>query len=56
MKAADLYDTDFAQWAQRWVYGVSNRAGYIKLLGEDRVAALRERSGAGWDQIWLLWS
>src|SRR5438270_9323643 len=32
---------DFAQWAERWVYGASNRDHYIKLLGEDRVDALR---------------
>src|SRR5437016_2424572 len=33
----------FSAWAQRWIYGVSNRDEYIKLLGEDRVAALRTK-------------
>lgn len=37
---------DFERWAERWVYGVSNRADYIKLLGEDRVAALRTKQHA----------
>jgi glutaconate CoA-transferase, subunit A len=31
---------DFAAWASRWVNGVSDRAGYAKLLGEARVAEL----------------
>ena len=37
---------DFAAWAERWVYGVRNRTDYIKLLGEDRVAALRTKQHA----------
>ena len=37
---------DFAAWAERWVYGVRNRTDYIKLLGKDRVAALRTKRHA----------
>jgi glutaconate CoA-transferase subunit A len=31
---------DFEQWAQRWVYGVTDRAEYVELLGECRVKEL----------------
>src|SRR5436305_1742547 len=31
---------DFAAWAQRWVYGVKDRAEYAKMLGEERVEGL----------------
>jgi len=31
---------DFGAWAARWVHGVSDRAGYIKQLGSERVAEL----------------
>ncbi len=31
---------EFEAWAQRWVYGVEDRAGYIELLGECRVKEL----------------
>ena len=30
----------FQSWAERWVYGVKDRAGYAKLLGEERVESL----------------
>jgi len=30
----------FESWAERWVYGVKDRAGYAKLLGDDRVESL----------------
>jgi glutaconate CoA-transferase subunit A len=32
--------TDFDVWAQRWVHGVTERAGYVELLGECRVKEL----------------
>jgi glutaconate CoA-transferase subunit A len=32
--------TEFDAWAQRWVYGVADRAGYVDLLGECRVKEL----------------
>ena len=31
---------DFDAWAQRWVHGVADRAGYVDLLGECRVKEL----------------
>jgi len=31
---------DFDLWAQRWVNGVTDRAAYRRLVGDDRVAAL----------------
>jgi len=31
---------DFAKWAERWVYGVRERAEYVKLLGDCRVQEL----------------
>jgi glutaconate CoA-transferase subunit A len=31
---------DFDAWAQRWVYGVADRSGYVDLLGECRVKEL----------------
>jgi glutaconate CoA-transferase subunit A len=31
---------DFDAWAQRWVYGVTDRAEYVELLGECRVKEL----------------
>jgi glutaconate CoA-transferase, subunit A len=31
---------DFEAWAQRWVHGVNDRAGYVELLGECRVKEL----------------
>ena len=31
---------DFDAWAQRWVHGVADRAGYVDLLGECRVQEL----------------
>jgi glutaconate CoA-transferase, subunit A len=31
---------DFENWAQRWVHGVADRAGYLRLLGECRVKEL----------------
>ncbi|MBZ5629027.1 MAG: CoA transferase subunit A [Acidobacteriia bacterium] len=31
---------DFDAWAQRWVHGVTDRAGYVALLGECRVKEL----------------
>jgi len=30
----------FERWAERWVYGVKDRAAYAKLLGEKRVESL----------------
>jgi len=30
-----------AAWLDEWVYGVSNRAGYLDRLGRDRLAALK---------------
>src|SRR6266404_3761841 len=30
----------FESWAERWVYGVKDRDGYAKLLGEERVESL----------------
>jgi glutaconate CoA-transferase subunit A len=36
----------FASWRGRWVDGVADRAGYVGLLGEDRVAALRVKRHA----------
>jgi glutaconate CoA-transferase subunit A len=30
-----------AAWLDEWVYGVSDRAGYIAKLGASRLAALR---------------
>jgi len=33
-------EQDFANWAQRWVYGVSDRAAYVKQLGSCRVDEL----------------
>ncbi len=32
--------SDFDNWAQRWVYGVADRAGYVKQLGDCRVQEL----------------
>jgi glutaconate CoA-transferase subunit A len=37
---------DFEGWAQRWVYGVADRAGYSKLLGGCRVEGLRVKQHA----------
>src|SRR5438105_3367143 len=37
---------DFAQWAQRWVYGIAHRNDYLRLLGAERVAALRTKQHA----------
>jgi len=31
---------DFAVWAEKWVHGVGDRGGYVRLLGGDRVAEL----------------
>ena len=31
---------DFDQWAQRWVYGVADRAAYVKQLGDCRAQEL----------------
>jgi len=37
---------DFDAWAARWVYGVSDRAGYVKQLGDCRVQELGVRQHA----------
>lgn len=34
------------QWLQRWVYGVADRAEYVKQLGECRVAGLKTKQHA----------
>jgi glutaconate CoA-transferase subunit A len=35
-KTADAFES----WAKRWTYGVKDRAGYAKLLGDERAASL----------------
>src|SRR5437868_3318489 len=37
---------DFESWAKRWIYGVSDRAEYLKLLGPERVESLAVKQHA----------
>jgi glutaconate CoA-transferase subunit A len=37
---------DFENWAKRWIYGVRDRAEYLKLLGDERVEALAVKQHA----------
>ena len=37
---------DFESWAKRWIYGVSDRAEYLKLLGQERVESLAVKQHA----------
>ena len=37
---------DFDSWAKRWIYGVSDRAEYLKLLGPERVESLAVKQHA----------
>lgn len=37
---------DTARWLERWVYGVADRAAYMKQLGDCRVAELRTKQHA----------
>ena len=33
--------TEFEDWLQKWVYGVNDRTGYLKLLGDERIEGLK---------------
>jgi len=37
---------DFDQWAKRWIFGIADRAQYVKQLGESRVADLGVKNHA----------
>ncbi len=37
---------EFLQWVERWVFGVSDRSEYCKLLGDDRLETLAVKQSA----------
>jgi glutaconate CoA-transferase, subunit A len=37
---------DFARWAEHWVHGVPDRAGYVERLGRERADALKTKAHA----------
>lgn len=38
--------TGFEEWLQKWVYGADDRAGYLKLLGDERIKGLKIKKSA----------